>query len=50
METKKKLIKEIVNMISYDKKNKKFIGNYEGGIYQSTFDNNNLNFIKKKIF
>jgi carbamoyltransferase len=45
---KKKLIKEIVNMISYDKKNKKFIGNYEGGIYQSTFDNNNLNFIKKK--
>ena len=46
--TKKNKIKEIVDMISYDKINKKFVGNYEGGFYQATFYNKNLNFLKKK--
>ena len=40
--------KEISQMISYDKKLRKFQGNYENGLYQASFKNKNLEFLKKK--
>ena len=43
-----KVIKEIKDMISFNLKTKQFLGNYEKGLYQATFDNKNLNFLKKK--
>ncbi len=45
----KKAYKFISQMISYDKMNKCFKGNFEKGIYQSKYDNPNLNFLKKKF-
>ena len=44
-----KVIKYINEMISFDIDTQKFKGNYEKGCYQSTFDNRNLNFLKKKF-
>ena len=44
-----KVIKYINEMISFDIDTQKFKGNYEKGYYQSTFDNRNLNFLKKKF-
>ncbi len=44
----KKPLKEMSKLISFDKKNMKFIGNYEKGLYQATFYNKNLNFLLKK--
>ena len=35
-------------MISYDKLNKCFKGNFEKGLYQSKFDNPNIKFLLKK--
>lgn len=46
---KTKVIKHINEMISYDLNTKKFIGNYHKGYYQSTFDNRNIKFLKKKF-
>ncbi len=45
---KTKVIKQISQMISFNKKTKKFSGHYERGIYQSDFHNQNLNFLKKR--
>ena len=44
----KKAYSHISKMISYDKLNKCFKGNFEKGLYQSKFDNPNINFLKKK--
>jgi len=44
----KKAYPYISKMISYDKINKCFKGNYEKGFYQSTFDNPNIKFLIKK--
>jgi len=44
----KKALKDMSKMISFDKKNMRFIGNYEKGIYQATFDNNNLKYLLGK--
>ena len=40
----KKAYSHISKMISYDKKNKTFKGNFEKGLYLSKFDNPNINF------
>ena len=45
----KKAYKYFLKMISYDKKNKCFRGNFENGIYSANFDNPNLNFLKRKF-
>lgn len=45
---KTKVIKQISEMISFDIKSKKFLGHYEKGVYQSNFNNKNLNFLKNK--
>ena len=42
-----KAYKYISKMISYDKKNKTFKGNYEKGLYIASFKNSNINFLKK---
>lgn len=42
-----KAYKYISKMISYDKINKTFKGNYEKGLYVASFKNPNLNFLKK---
>ena len=39
----------ISKMISYDKINKRFKGNYEKGLYLAKYKNLNLNFLKKKF-
>jgi len=39
----------ISKMISYDKLNKSFKGNYEKGLYLAKYENPNLNFLKKKF-
>ena len=39
----------ISKMISYDKKNKSFKGNFEKGLYLSKFDNPNIKILKKKF-
>lgn len=44
----KKAYSPISKMISYDKINKCFKGNYENGLYQSKFDNPNIKFLIKK--
>ena len=44
----KKIIKEISQMIDYDKEKKIFKGCYERGYYQSTFNNKNLSNLLKK--
>ncbi len=44
-----KAYKHISKMISYDKQNKVFKGNYEKGLYLASFDNPNINFLKKKF-
>ena len=44
----KKANKDISKMISFDKKNNCFKGNFEKGIYIAKFNNANLNFLKKK--
>ena len=44
----RKAYKHISKMISYDKKNKKFKGHYEKGIYIANFKNPNIDFLKKK--
>lgn len=41
-------IKEISEMIDFDTKKKVFLGNFEKGFYQSTFNNNNLKHLLKK--
>ena len=45
---KMKAYKEIAKMISFDKKNNCFKGNYEKGLYIASFENKNLNFLLKK--
>ena len=45
----KKAYSHISKMISYDKKNKTFKGNFEKGLYLSKFDNPNINFLIKKF-
>jgi carbamoyltransferase len=45
----KKPYKYISKMISYDKKNKTFKGNYERGLYIANFENQNISFLKKKF-
>ena len=45
----RKAYKHISKMISYDKKNKVFKGNYEKGLYLANFNNPNINFLKKKF-
>ena len=45
----KKAYVHISKMISYDRKNKCFKGNFEKGLYLSRFDNPNLNFLIKKF-
>lgn len=45
----KKAYKYISKMISYDKYNKKFRGNYEKGLYIANFENPNLSFLKKSF-
>lgn len=40
--------KDMSKLISYDKKNKRFIGHYEKGIYQANFANSNLKYLTKK--
>ena len=44
----KKAMKDMSKLISYDKENKRFKANYEKGIYQASFNNKNLNFLKRK--
>ena len=44
----KKAYSHISKMISYDKLNKCFKGNFEKGLYQSKFDNSNIKFLIKK--
>lgn len=44
----KKALKDMSKLISFDKKNMRFIGNYEKGIYQATFNNNNLKYLLRK--
>ena len=44
----KKAYSHISKMISYDKFNKCFKGNFEKGLYQSKFDNLNIKFLTKK--
>jgi carbamoyltransferase len=44
-----KVIKHIKDMISYNLNTKKFVGNYENGIYQSSFNNRNLKFLTKNF-
>ena len=44
----KKAYSHISKMISYDKLNKCFKGNFEKGLYQSKFDNPNIKFLIKK--
>tara|TARA_B100000579_G_scaffold390693_1_gene365354 strand:- start:19747 stop:21438 length:1692 start_codon:yes stop_codon:yes gene_type:complete len=44
----KKPLKDMSKLISFDKKNMRFIGNYEKGLYQASFDNNNLTYLLKK--
>jgi carbamoyltransferase len=44
-----KVIKHIKDMISYNLNTKKFVGNYENGIYQSSFNNSNLKFLTKNF-
>ena len=45
----KKHIHFISKMISYDKTNKCFKGNFEKGLYLSKFENPNIQFLKKKF-
>lgn len=45
----KRAYKEISKMISFDKKNLRFVGNYENGIYQANYHNKNLNYLKQKF-
>jgi len=45
----KKAYSFISKMISYDKNNKCFKGNFEKGLYLSKFENPNIQFLKKKF-
>ena len=45
----KKAYSFISKMISYDKKNKCFKGNFEKGLYLSKFENPNIQFLRKKF-
>jgi len=44
----KKTYRDISKMISFNRKNNSFVGNFDKGIYLPRFDNHNLNFLKKK--